>query len=292
MFRPVRWPTGCLVVLALVCGPLEAAAPDFRTEVAPILKNKCSRCHSGHKRKGGFSINTHRDFMEGSESGKVFKPGEPADKSLLIRLVATEDEFERMPSKGKPLTAAQIQILRDWVSAGAPWPDGYRFVDWAEAPLKPRQVKLPPGAGHPVDRLIAAYRSRHKLKTPAPADDRTFARRLWLDLVGLLPPAERLEKFVDDPSPDKRLKLVDELLTDDEGYSGHWMSFWSDLLRNDYTGTGFITGGRKQITQWLYASLHANKPSDQMTRQVSSPATGVSAARRASRRRRSPAGVR
>ena len=50
---------------------------------------------------------------------------------------------------------------------------------------------------------------------------------------------------------------------------------WNDLLRNDYTGTGFITGGRKQITTWLYGSLRENKPYDQMVRELISP-TGES----------------
>ena len=46
------------------------------------------------------------------------------------------------------------------------------------------------------------------------------------------------------------------------------MSFWNDLLRNDYAGTGFIDGGRKQITGWLYKSLRQNKPYDQMARDM------------------------
>ncbi|MEZ4828000.1 MAG: DUF1549 domain-containing protein [Bacteroidia bacterium] len=63
-----------------------------------------------------------------------------------------------------------------------------------------------------------------------------------------------------DHSPDKREKLVARLLEDNHNYTQHWLSFWNDLLRNDYSGTGFITGGRKQITHWLYQSLYDNKP--------------------------------
>jgi hypothetical protein len=49
------------------------------------------------------------------------------------------------------------------------------------------------------------------------------------------------------------------------------LSFWNDLLRNDYSGTGFITGGRKQITSWLYNSLNENKPYDLMVRELVNP---------------------
>ena len=47
--------------------------------------------------------------------------------------------------------------------------------------------------------------------------------------------------------------------------------FWNDLLRNDYTGTGFITGGRRQITGWLHQSLVENKPFDQFVRELIAP---------------------
>lgn len=57
----------------------------------------------------------------------------------------------------------------------------------------------------------------------------------------------------------------------DIAYADHWLTFWNDLLRNDYQGTGYIDGGRKQITRWLYRSLLDNKPSDQFVRELISP---------------------
>jgi hypothetical protein len=60
-------------------------------------------------------------------------------------------------------------------------------------------------------------------------------------------------------------------LADDVAYAEHWLTFWNDLLRNDYTGTGFITGGRKQISAWLYRALAENKPYDQFARELIAP---------------------
>ena len=54
-------------------------------------------------------------------------------------------------------------------------------------------------------------------------------------------------------------------------YAEHWLSFWNDLLRNDYSGTGYIDGGRKQITPWLYQALLENKPYDQFARELIAP---------------------
>ena len=61
------------------------------------------------------------------------------------------------------------------------------------------------------------------------------------------------------------------MLDDRRAYADHWLTFWNDLLRNDYAGTGYIDGGRKQITGWLYQSLLDNKPYDQFVRELISP---------------------
>src|SRR5262249_19673267 len=60
-------------------------------------------------------------------------------------------------------------------------------------------------------------------------------------------------------------------LDDKQAYAEHWLTFWNDLLRNDYAGTGYIDGGRKPITTWLYRSLRENKPYDRFVRELISP---------------------
>ena len=80
-----------------------------------------------------------------------------------------------------------------------------------------------------------------------------------------------LAAFLADASPDKRAQLVAKLLADRQNYAEHWLTFWNDLLRNDYRGTGFIGGGRKQITGWLYTALARNLPYDQFVAQLVNP---------------------
>jgi hypothetical protein len=65
--------------------------------------------------------------------------------------------------------------------------------------------------------------------------------------------------------------LVKELLNRNDDYAQHWLSFWNDALRNDYSGTGYITGGRFAITEWLYESLRNNKPYDAFVKELISP---------------------
>jgi hypothetical protein len=128
------------------------------------------------------------------------------------------------------------------------------------------------GRTNPIDRVVDATFAEHGVPRPPRCDDRTFIRRASLDLVGLLPEPDRVEAFVADTDPDKRTRLVRDLLADDIAYADHWLTFWNDLLRNDYTGTGFITGGRRQITTWLHRSLAANVPFDRFVRELVSPA--------------------
>jgi hypothetical protein len=213
-------------------------------------------------------------LLEGGENGAVVVPG-ASGKSKLLEVITSADPDEQMPPKGDRLTAAQVSLLRTWIDEGAKWEDGFAFQKKAyDPPLKLRSVVLPPpvaGREHPVDRLVEAYLTQHKLPALGPISDSTFLRRVSLDLIGLLPEPAELAKFQADPRPDKRARLVDELLARDVDYAEHWLTFWNDLLRNDYGGTGFITGGRKQITKWLYAALLANKRYDQFARELIAP---------------------
>ncbi len=142
------------------------------------------------------------------------------------------------------------------------------------APLKLQTVSLPPAEAeltHPIDRLANAYWAQRKLAFPEAADDATFARRASLDLIGLLPDSEQIRALQADQASDKREKFLQQLLDDRRAYADHWLSFWNDLLRNDYRGTGYIDGGRQQISGWLYQSLVDNKPYHQFVRELIRP---------------------
>ena len=138
--------------------------------------------------------------------------------------------------------------------------------------LHPRAVTLPARpAVHPIDDVLSRYFAEKGIAFPAPVEDRTFARRVYLDTIGLLPTPEQLDAFLKDNAADKRAALVKRLLADKIGYANHWLTFWNDLLRNDYKGTGFIDGGRKQISGWLYKALIDDLPYDQFVAQLVNP---------------------
>lgn len=247
---------------------------NFTKEIKPILEARCVNCHGHGRAKGDFRIDSRETFLKGGGTGAAIVEAKSAE-SYLIELVMGFDPDNVMPKKGTKLTHEQIGLLRAWIDQGAKWDAGISFARAEPLNLKPRRPALPASRAkdaNAIDRLLAPYFAANKTKPAKPVDDRVFARRVYLDVVGLVPPPDALEKFLADKSRDKRVRLVRQLLADNENYALHWMSFWNDMLRNDYKGTGYIDGGRKQITQWLYSSLETNKPYDRFVAELVSPA--------------------
>jgi hypothetical protein len=104
---------------------------------------------------------------------------------------------------------------------------------------------------------------------PAPeADDATWCRRLFLDVIGRIPSNQELQEFLNERGSDKRAKLVDRLLHDDrytEEYAGHWSTVWTNLLigRSGGTDRRSMTS-RDGMQKYLRDSFAMNKPYNKM----------------------------
>ena len=265
------------VLLGVGPASVGAQAPDdFSHAVLPILKTHCVPCHGGREAKGSFSLNTRELLVS---SGHVV-PGKAAE-SRLVEVITSADREQQMPPADRPrLTPRELETLTQWVQSGVSWEAGFSFapVAW-EPPLKPRLPELPPaidGRDHPIDRILDKSLADSGWPRPEPISDAEFLRRVSLDLTGLLPSTETLDQFVADAGTDKREQMIDRLLSDRIAYADHWLTFYNDLLRNDYSGTGFITGGRQQVSGWLYEALLQNKPFNQFARELIAPPTPAS----------------
>jgi hypothetical protein len=268
----------------LICGTIRAAdAPpaalppsamhtvNFAREIKPLFEASCVQCHAKGKDKGGLSLETRKNLLKGGDTGAAVTVGDSAE-SLIVKAVAGVDADTVMPKKGTKWTSEQVGLLRAWIDQGMTWDPAITFAKPEPLNLKPRRVQLPDAtASHPLDVLISQYMSAHKIAEPAPVDDATFCRRAYLDVIGLLPTPEQLDGFCADADADKRAAMVKTLLADNRDYADHWLTFWNDLLRNDYRGTGFIDGGRRQISGWLYAALIENKPYDRFVADLVNP---------------------
>lgn len=245
------------------------------TNVRSVLAHNCYKCHSGAKTEGKLRLDEKEFVFAGGENGKVIIPGNADESELIRRISLSKNHKDVMPEKGQLLSKEEIQLLTLWVEKGAPWPDGvaqqsvYRVA--ALAPRKPDLPPAKPGLENPIDRWVDQYFLENQLSWSTTVDDRTFLRRAYLDIIGLLPPPEELAAFEQDQNPNKREIRIQELLDRKDDFAQHWLTFWNDALRNDYTGTGYITRGRFAITDWLYASIRDNKPYDLFVKELLNP---------------------
>ncbi len=94
---------------------IPATAVSFANDVMPIIQSRCVNCHGGDRVEEGLLMRTYEELMAGSENGLVIVPGDAAN-SLLVELVTNQ----KMPKRGPKLTPPQVQLITDWVAAGAP----------------------------------------------------------------------------------------------------------------------------------------------------------------------------
>ncbi len=231
-----------------------AAPPDFRRDVAPILERRCVPCHGPRVQRKSLRLDRRQSALAGGRSGPPIRAGD-ADGSLLMWHITQSRGKRRMPPREAPLTDAQIDVLRRWIDAGAPWPaepdTAAPLAHWAYRPIAavtPPAVAQPDWLRNAID-AFALARLEARGWQPAPSADRqTLLRRVSLDLTGL-PPSEALRRaFAADHAPGAYERAVDALLASPR-YGEHMARGWLDLAR--YADTkGFEKDARREI--WLY----------------------------------------
>jgi mono/diheme cytochrome c family protein len=134
--------------------PSAQAAPkvDFKRDIEPVFAANCHSCHGPKETKNGLRLDRRDRALAGGDSGPVILPGN-SKGSVLIRYATGEnDDKVIMPPKGERLSAAQIQLLRNWIDQGAEWPDGSEpelakpSEHWAFKPLNRPAVPVPGGS--------------------------------------------------------------------------------------------------------------------------------------------------
>lgn len=245
-----------LAAVGATVSSVQAHDAHFRTQVAPIVEKHCLSCHSGGEPKGGLSLESGDRFAAGGESGPAIVAGRP-DDSLLFTYISGDEP--QMPQDAKPLSTEEIAVIRQWIAAGADWPEGVTLTDkkaydldwWS---LHPLTRPTPPAIRAdwirtPIDAFILAKLYEHQL-TPSPeADRRTLIRRLYFDLVGLPPSAEEVKAFLADADPQAYEKLVHRLLTSPQ-YGERWGRHWLDVVH--YGDTHGYDKDKLRENAWPY----------------------------------------
>ncbi|MBL9211147.1 MAG: PSD1 domain-containing protein [Opitutaceae bacterium] len=306
-------PLPCAVLLLAL--PLGAAATEaeslFVRRVWPLLQEKCLACPGKDeaKIKGGLDLRTLAETLAGGDSGKpAFVAGRPEQSPLYLAITRTHADWEPMPPKeNDQLTAEQTAYVRDWITAGAPWPDAARTQEllaqkdkwsaddgivvptsgglsddwtqrrykpenlWAYQPLRKPTAPAAREVTHPVDAFLAARLPAGLPPAPA-ADARTFIRRATFDLLGLPPTPEEVAAFEVEHrrNPDAAVRaLVDRLLASPH-YGEQWGRHWLDVARYaDTSGfaNDFARGSAWRYRDYVVRAFNADKPFDRFIRE-------------------------
>jgi len=261
----------------------EPAKLGFNTDVRPLFQAYCTECHGeAPKPKGGLDLRLKRFVLKGGESGPAIVEGN-ADKSLLIERVKSGE----MPPGKKKLTAAEIDVLRKWIAAGAkvesPEPEtlatGFTITEldrrwWAFQPIRRSAV---PAIANPksqitneIDAFLYAKLAEKGLSFSPPADRLTLIRRVYFDLIGLPPTLEEVEAFLKDGSPAAYEKVVDRLLASPQ-YGERWGRHWLDVAGYaDSEGVSPEDPERKnawKYRDYVIRSFNADKPFDRFIKE-------------------------
>ena len=254
-----------VMVLPVVIATAEDTV-DFNRQIRPILADKCFQCHGPDEET--LKAKLRLDQRESATGDRAIVPGKSAESEVIARVLASDpDEVMPPPKVKKPVTKEEAELLQKWIDEGAEY-SGH----WAFEPVAPREipkVKDQAGAKNEIDRFILARLEQEGLSLSPEAAPATLARRISLDLTGLLPAPDRVGSFIQQYQVDADAAVtsfVDEMLASPH-YGERWGRHWLDQARyadsNGYT----IDGERVMwpYRDWVIRSLNEDLPFDQFT---------------------------
>lgn len=253
---------------------LEGKEIDFNSQIRPILSEYCFHCHGPDEqdREGRLRL----DIETGKEGAyRVRKdrhgifPGD-ADKSHVYLRMITDDEDDLMPppESKKKMKPEEIALIKEWIEQGANYEAHWAFTK-AKSSVPPKADLAEWNASF-IDQFIYA-KLKSKQMTPSPrADERTLVRRLHLDLTGMVPKSQEVDRYIASKDPLKYEKLVDKLLLA-PAYAERMAIEWLDLGRYADTN-GFSIDDHRDMwawRDWLISAFLENKSfKDFITEQV------------------------
>ncbi|MDF1658296.1 MAG: PSD1 and planctomycete cytochrome C domain-containing protein [Verrucomicrobiales bacterium] len=265
--------------------PFALEAVDYEEDIAPIFEANCLDCHGPDKDKSGFRVDLRAQMIKGGDTGfAAIVPGD-WEGSYLMEVVTHLDEEMAMPPKGDKLPDEDIELLKEWVNAGAEWPGQMDAVlddgtdHWSFHPVV--RPEVPGGGSTPVDSFLEAKLKEEDIAPNGPATPHALIRRASITLTGLPPTPDRVESFLADYGEDGEaayLGLVDELLASPH-FGERWAQHWLDSIRWAETNGSEANLYRKN--SWIYRdyvvrAFNEDVPYDQfITEQLAGDQLGV-----------------
>jgi len=240
-----------------------AGVIQYNRDIRPILSENCFACHGPDANKRAADLRL--DQREDAIAKNAINPQNLLESELLRRIFATDlDVVMPTPESHKSLTDRQKDLLRAWVAEGAEYQGHWAFIP----PTKPElpQTRNPAWIRNPIDRFVLAELEHRGLEPSPDAELRTLLRRVSLDMVGLPPTPEDVERVLADTSPDRYENYVDELLKRPE-WGEHRGRYWLDYARYADTHGIHFDNYREMWSyrEWVVKAFNRNLPFDQFT---------------------------
>ena len=257
-----------LIFLSLDC----AAEVDYLAEVKPLFLKNCTQCHGEFQQKNGLRLDTAVGALKGGSSGQAILP-KNAKGSLLIQVLeGRHSSLLAMPYKKPALSLKQLATIKSWINSGAKYPPDEKPLTekhWSFIPpLRPDFPHLnnPLTTKNGIDYFIQSKLESLKLKPSPEADRHTLIRRLSLDLTGLPPSLDELDRFLNDKEPGAYERMVDGLLASPH-YGERWGRWWLDAARYADSNGYSIDAPRSiwKYRDWVINALNTDMTFDRFT---------------------------
>jgi mono/diheme cytochrome c family protein len=301
------------ILLLSIAGSVSAVADAqqegerlFSLKVRQVLSSKCFACHGEEPKriKGEFDLTTREGLLKGGESEEPgMVPGKPEVSSIVLAIERKEEDFAMPPKENDKLTTWQVDVIKRWVSLGAPWPNaevqakhiaeertklrtdegvlvktsGGLSDEWTYRRYKDENIwafqlvkkpVVPKDAANPVDAFIGCKLKAAGFAPALQADFRTLVKRAYYDLTGLPPTPYEIYQFrlAWDKDANKAWSgLIDKLLASPH-YGERWGQHWLDVAR--YADTGGYSNDYERSNAWRYRdyvirAFNEDKPYDE-----------------------------
>jgi len=240
---------------------------SYARDILPILSTHCFTCHGPDQagRKAGLRLDTVEGATGETRNGvKPIVPGRPEASELVRRIFSADKDRMPPPKMPKGLSALEKETLKKLVEQGAVYQKHWAF-DKPQALPRPN-TSNPIWARNPIDDFVLAKLDQLGWKQSPEADRYALARRVAIDLTGLPPKLEQVDRFVNDKRPDAYEKFIDEVLRS-PAYGERWAALWLDLARYA-DSNGYAEDQARTIWKyrdWVVQAFNDNQPYDQFT---------------------------
>ena len=235
---------------------------DFNRDIRPLLTDRCFSCHGPDERarKAKLRLDTFEGATKDLGGYAAIIPGDPENSELVVRAIHESLDEIMPPTKSKipKLTSKEVNTIKDWIKSGAKYQQ-----HWAFTPVKNPKYD---SKYNLIDSFIEKRLEKEELTLSNEANPNTLIRRVYLDLIGLLPTPEEIKYFVENNSNNDYDKIVSKLL-DSPHFGERWGRHWLDQAR--YADShGYTSDSERQMwpfRDWVISSLNDDMGFDQFT---------------------------